>query len=616
MKRPIFILLIALAFFMLAINEVCACPRVIVRQEGDVSAIFSKENTKYIIKDNIDLAGKRVKIAKGSTLVFRGGSLFNGTIVGNDTRIKASNYEIFKRGYTRYKAYIAKDARRDSPPSLIKEYHNAIIIEGTWSNNKCCSNWTGLQNDSNEDVMLPVKNYIVLHSPGSLVKLPRLNALGYESTILPGGYIIDFNNSIINYPDNLDNWVDPSIKIPDGATACPMESGYGMISVKSNTTIKNLSVDGKSNMRQNETLRLGVSCIICLGNSKSAVIENVSLYNVLGPAMTANAKSKDILFKNCKFYNIGEHIMYSQQYEGYCYFDGCSFDTWDSERLSVHRNGMDYVYKHIPYKEGMDASYEELYSFDLRFKNCSFNNPKRVNSQGRTLGGFITCNFPLVVSVENCSFKGALPVFNPGGGSTISEQSGKPYKMIVRNCNGAPYVYPSKSNFNIITEFYNCKNIPFRTVYAKRYDHCEMYIDVYENSIENVSSSFNAEFSEPLVVKNCIITDKGSNVLINHPVLHRPIVFENCDFSCDIQREYVASVVKIATDNLSMLTIHSCKFDMPGYRIVGGGKNIGTFTVKNCVIESVKPNYFNVRPSRIIMEDNSYSEESLKNQAF
>lgn len=177
-------------------------------------------------------------------------------------------------------------------------------------------------------------------------------------------------------------------------------------------------------------------------------------------------------------------------------------------------------------------------------------------------------------------------------------------------------MYPSKSNFNIVTEFYNCKNIPFRTVYAKRYDHCEMYIDVYENSIENVSSSFNAEFSEPLVLKNCIITDKGSNVRLNHPVLHRPIVFENCDFLCGIQRDYVASILNIATDNLSMLTIHSCKFNMPGYRIVGGGKNIGTLSFKNCVIESIEPNYFNVRPSRIIMENNSYSEERLKKQAF
>ena len=116
-------------------------------------------------------------------------------------------------------------------------------------------------------------------------------------------------------------------------------------------------------------------------------------------------------------------------------------------------------------------------------------------------------------------------------------------------------------------------------------------------------------------MKNCIITDKGSNVRLNHPVLHRPIVFENCDFLCGIQRDYVASILNIATDNLSMLTIHSCKFNMPGYRIVGG-KNIGTLSFKNCVIESIEPNYFNVRPSRIIMENNSYSEERLKKQAF
>lgn len=616
MRRIVVIYFFITVALYLFVPHSYGCNRVVVRQDMDLVRVFAGANTNYVVKTDIDLGGKKVKIGKGSTLIFRGGSLSNGTVVGNETRIKSGNYEIFKRGYTRYRAYIANEARRNSPPSLLKEYHNVIIIEGTWNNKSCGSNWTGLLNNSKEDVMLAVKNYIVLHTSGSEVKLPKVNACGYESTTLPGGYTVDFNNSTISYPDSLDNWVDVSIEIPSDATACPMESGFGMITVKSNTTIKNLSIDGKSTMRPDETLRLGVSCIICLGNANNVVIENVSLSNVMGPAMTAHSNSKDITFKNCQFYNIGEHIMYSQQYKGYCHFDGCTFDTWDSERLSVYRNGMDYVYKHTPFKEGMDATYNELYSFDLCFSNCTFNNPPRVNSQNRTLGGFLTCNFPLVVTVENCSFTGASPDYNPGGGFGMSEKSKMVYRMIVQNCDGAPYVYPSKSNYNIITEFYNCKNIPFRTVYAKRYENCEMYLDIYENSIENVSSAFDVEFSEPLVVQSCTITDKGSNVRINHPILHRPIVFKDCDFSSDNQRDYVANIVNVATDNVSKIEILSCKFDMSGYRIVGGGKNIGTLSVRNCVIKSVKPNYFGVRPSKIEIEGNVYSTENLKDQAF
>ena len=103
--------------------------------------------------------------------------------------------------------------------------------------------------------------------------------------------------------------------------------------------------------------------------------------------------------------------------------------------------------------------------------------------------------------------------------------------MIVRGSDGAPYIYPSKANYNIITEFYNCVNIPFRSAYAKRYENCELFVDLYEDNIENVSPSFEKEFREPLLVKNCVFVDRGSGMKTNHPSFHRPIVFEGCRFS-------------------------------------------------------------------------------------
>ena len=191
---------------------------------------------------------------------------------------------------------------------------------------------------------------------------------------------------------------------------------------------------------------------------------------------------------------------------------------------------MNYLFKHNPLPP-KGVSYDEVYRFDLRFDGCTFINPKRVNVQGRTLGGFFTGDDPVVVKVNNCRFEGAQPAFNPGGGASKSEACGYMMQLILRGCDGAPYVYPSRSNYNIVTEYYDCTNIPFRTVYARRYENCTMYLDVYEDNIENVSSSFDSEFSEPLKVKDCVFIDNGAETIINHPLFHRPIQYVNCRFN-------------------------------------------------------------------------------------
>lgn len=583
LRKLIPIIVATTALFCMAAPSAHACRRVVVRQGDDLVKVFSGTHTKYVIKDNLDLKGKKVKIGEGCTLVFQGGSLANGIVVGNNTKIKADNYEIFKRGYTRFRAYVMNGESEATPPNLLKEYHDWLIVDGTWNNRVCKFNWTGLQNNSNEDVMLAIRNFARLHTKDVKIVYPTINAQGYESINLPSGHNYDFGNSTISYPENLSDWEDKSISIPKGARSNPLESNYGLLSLGSRTIISNLAVDGKSVFRQAEKIRLGVSCIISLGNAQQVTLEKIDLSNVLGPAVTAQSQSKNITFRNCRFYNIGEHVMYSHQYLGYCHFEGCTFDTWDSERISVYRNGLNYIYKHSPPADNVNATYDEIYRFELKFVDCLFNNPKRVNSQGRTLGGFITGTFPLSILIENSTFTGAYPAFNLGG----SEKTGKVCRMIVRNCNGAPYVYPSKANSDIITEFYDCINIPFRVVYAKRYEGCELYLDLYEDNIENVSPLFQQEFSGPLLINNCKFIDSGRNVKINHPLFHRPVVFENCIFSSNIKRKKNADVLTVKTNNPPKVSFYSCEINIPYYRLVGGCLDSNTISLEKCRIKQL-----------------------------
>lgn len=56
---------------------------------------FNKENHIYKITKDIDLEGGTLTIPANCTLDFQGGSFSNGTIVGNNTKIKANNVSIF-----------------------------------------------------------------------------------------------------------------------------------------------------------------------------------------------------------------------------------------------------------------------------------------------------------------------------------------------------------------------------------------------------------------------------------------------------------------------------------------------------------------------------------------
>lgn len=56
---------------------------------------FSILNTNYTITTKVDLKGKTIKVASGCCLHFEGGSLANGTLIGNNTRVVASFGKIF-----------------------------------------------------------------------------------------------------------------------------------------------------------------------------------------------------------------------------------------------------------------------------------------------------------------------------------------------------------------------------------------------------------------------------------------------------------------------------------------------------------------------------------------
>ena len=68
---------------------------VILRQDKTFAEQVTKANTIYEIRYDFDLGGEEVEIPNNCVLKFEGGSLSNGTVIGNNTGLKAEIVEIF-----------------------------------------------------------------------------------------------------------------------------------------------------------------------------------------------------------------------------------------------------------------------------------------------------------------------------------------------------------------------------------------------------------------------------------------------------------------------------------------------------------------------------------------
>ena len=87
-------------------------------------AMMSKANTRYIIQYDYDLDGETIEMPAGCTLDFQGGSLGNGTVKGENTRIRAELGLIF---------------------------HTNLSLSGSWTVDVTHPEWFGTKSDGNTD---------------------------------------------------------------------------------------------------------------------------------------------------------------------------------------------------------------------------------------------------------------------------------------------------------------------------------------------------------------------------------------------------------------------------------------------------------------------------------
>lgn len=118
----VFLVLITTGLFLVGIyTPLCARNRIVLSASKPLSSqiTMAEKGTLFVVEADFNLNGERIKLPEGAILQFEGGLFFNGELYGNNTRVMAGKYEIFR----------------------------ALTLSGTWSLDGIPVEWFGAESN-------------------------------------------------------------------------------------------------------------------------------------------------------------------------------------------------------------------------------------------------------------------------------------------------------------------------------------------------------------------------------------------------------------------------------------------------------------------------------------
>ena len=364
-KHMVLISLYVVLLFMPGLLS--ASNRVVLK--GNNSDVFlTKPNCTYVIRGAIDLGGKEIKMPNACSIKFkRNGKLINGTLVGNNTKLRGLKNKC-----------IGIIIKREWLVPVIKDsYFDWTLL----TDNQILDNLSEIQSDD-------IVNKIVLTKPQYVVSLDKkhLNGLSLKSNA-----VLEINSTINVAGNNLTLYKvisvsQDNIEISggqivgdvgkhtyiDGSTS---QWGFGIsINIASNVTISNIKISRCTG----DGIYIGGGKGSYLGDYKEAS-KNIVLKNVISDDNRRQGVSityaDGVIIEDCEFSNTGKTESVSP---------GCGMDIEPNEGQAV-RNVM--------------------------VRNCQFlNNNKNL---GVSIGGYRAegdkCNVENIV-LERCVVSGPLSV--------------------------------------------------------------------------------------------------------------------------------------------------------------------------------------------------------------
>lgn len=555
MKLITYISLFVIIVMTVFAHEAYGCSKVVVRQGMDLVKVFSAKNTKYVIKQDINLGRKTMKIGEGSTLVFQGGSLANGTLVGNKTKIKADDYEIFKHGRRTFRGYTLNGSYKYAIKTV-----NAIVIKGTWNNTQCGSRWTGMGAFTpNECAGLAINNYIRLHRRGSEVTFPQNGEYYIYEQIVCSGYSIDFNNSVIKSID-FSQVEDNAITIPAGTQPKPLKSLYGLIDFNGdNAFIKNLTIDGRASQR-NEVPSLGTECLISMASNKNCQLQNIQIVDAVGCGICTYTIS------NCTFDNVtirgcGEHGIYTHAYDGNLKFNNCHFVNCGQNPTLYKQRGQSACVK---FSGSRDKGFVTLKDLKAYFADCTF------ESSSKTPVATFYSDIPYAEFLR-CRWKGVqgYSIVTP----QLAEQTGRLVELKFVECDNPCYRIRS---VNTIRRLIRCTNVSNPFADAIELTDCEINVG-YADVENNYTTPFANQYDTPVVCTNCSFNKGKEDTPIRNTITNpRPMVFSRCRWTFDpssAQTQRGSYYIALSNPNgkgtrVKSVEFNHCVIDIDKYRLL------------------------------------------------
>ena len=208
-------------------SDAMVCKRIMINPNKPISQQITREKAIYIVRDDVDLKGETLVFPNKSTIRFAGGSLCNGTIIGNNTKLSGD----------------------------VKCYTD---IGGTYKNKSFKAEWFNKSTTNLSEVL----NKIIATNVNDII-IGEGNWRVFETVYLKSNLIIRGEKNTVITIDR-EKLTGPFSLFRTDGTVLKFDDQYKY----ANITIKDLTVD------ENGSNSLGKTSAIYLCNAENVAIKN------------------------------------------------------------------------------------------------------------------------------------------------------------------------------------------------------------------------------------------------------------------------------------------------------------------------------------------------------
>ena len=485
----------------------------ILRKDASFASQVTDTNTIYEIRYNFDLGGNEFSMPSGCTLYFVGGSLENGAIIGNNTRVVAPSYPVFIPGVRKTRRYILNSQKG----KVVQDTHD-LSISGTWDNDYVDPAWVGLLDIvQTEDNSLKLNKYFSLFKAGAKVIVPRNDYPVYNRVSVPQGASVDFCGSIIRNM-NFSDAYDGTIEIPAGATEIPLVSIYGTLGISGDgVAIENLILDGGRDVNHDDdgtNLGVGSSSMLDIvnvsGHTKDVVVKNVHFRNISFSAVTTGEMSGNISFVGCSWNDVGEHSVYTHLVSGLFSMRDCKFNDVGNNTYAYNLRGASLIVKFAGNVDIDDnGPSQDLLNLRAEYHDCIFDN------SGSLYGVLAPSSIILKSDFYGCRFSNIL------GYTVIASFTDGLERYAEYNFFGCTDPVTKYSAVNTISNLYDCHFTGSRSYFIgdrKNVLRCDGLLSYandapQSNFTATMQTLFPDVYAQRTIVKDCKFAVAGSTLV-------------------------------------------------------------------------------------------------------